>query len=75
MAMPDISFIPWVMEWVEVHENVTVEPPSVSLLSDNKAQEGNVFTIEPGLYFPGKGGIRIEDDILVTDDGYEVLTR
>ena len=60
---------------LEVHENVTVAPPSVNLLSDNKAQPGNVFTIEPGLYFPGRGGIRIEDDILVTDDGYEVLSR
>ena len=60
---------------LEVHENVTTDPESVSLLSDNTAKTGNVFTIEPGLYFPGKGGIRIEDDILVTDDGYEVLTR
>lgn len=60
---------------LEVHENVTTGPPSVSLLSDNAAKAGNVFTIEPGLYFPGRGGIRIEDDILVTDDGYQVLTR
>lgn len=60
---------------LDVHENVTVDPSSVSLLSDNTAKVGNIFTIEPGLYFPGKGGIRIEDDILVTEDGYEVLTR
>ncbi len=59
---------------LEVHENVTVNPPSVSLLSDNQAKVGNVFTVEPGLYFPGKGGVRIEDDILVTEDGYQVLT-
>ncbi len=60
---------------LEVHENCTTNPSSISLLSDNKAVPANVFTIEPGLYFPGRGGVRIEDDILVTDDGYEVLTR
>ena len=33
-----------------------------------------VFTIEPGIYKPGYGGIRIEDDILVTKKGYKILT-
>lgn len=37
-------------------------------------QPGAVFTIEPGIYLQGVGGVRIEDDVIVTGDGVEVLT-
>ena len=34
-----------------------------------------VYTIEPGIYVPNVAGVRIEDDVFVTDDGVEVLTK
>ena len=55
---------------IEVHEEPYVSPLSKSIL-----EEGNVITVEPGIYIPKLGGTRFEDDILVTKDGYEILSR
>jgi Xaa-Pro dipeptidase len=49
------------------------EPYPVSSESQVICQEGMIFSIEPGIYLPGVGGIRIEDLVLVTKDGVEVL--
>ncbi|MCK5807043.1 MAG: aminopeptidase P family protein [Mycoplasmataceae bacterium] len=49
------------------------ELPNVGPASDIVFEPGHILTVEPGIYIEGKGGIRWEDDILVTKDGHEVL--
>ena len=51
------------------------EPPDVSATSQAVAKPGMIFSIEPGIYLPGKFGVRIEDLVVVTEDGCEVLNH
>lgn len=51
------------------------EIPFLSHISKEKLKAGQAITVEPGIYIPGKFGIRIEDDVLVTKTGCKILTR
>jgi Xaa-Pro aminopeptidase len=54
---------------LEIHEQ-----PRLAPRQDRPLQTGMVVTVEPGIYLPGWGGVRIEDDVLVTRQGHEVLS-
>jgi Xaa-Pro aminopeptidase len=55
---------------VDVHENPTIRAGNSEVIL-----EGMIFTIEPGIYLPGEFGVRLEDTVLVTANGYENLSR
>jgi Xaa-Pro dipeptidase len=52
----------------------THEPPYIVEGNLDLLKPGMTFTVEPGIYLPGVGGVRIEDDVVVTEEGSETLT-
>ena len=54
---------------VDIHE-----PPYITATSETVLEEGMVFSIEPGIYLPGRFGLRLEEIVILREDGAEILS-
>ena len=54
---------------IDIHED-----PRAGMMSKDLLTAGQLITVEPGIYLPGVGGVRVENTVLITEDGYEPLT-
>ena len=55
---------------MEIHEG-----PNISKANNEPINVGNIITDEPGIYLAGLGGVRIEDDLLILEEGNRILTH
>jgi Xaa-Pro aminopeptidase len=56
-----------------VHENPPIGPPSYT--ENVPLEKGMIVAVEPGIYKPGVGGVRLEDNILITDEEPEIISK
>ena len=62
------------MAWATVSVSTSTSCPNFNR-SKNTIEVGSVITMEPGVYLPGVGGVRLEDTGVVTENGYEPFTK
>ena len=73
-AIKDTEYLPYNYTGIGHGVGLFVhELPNIGLNCENILQENSIMTVEPGLYIPGWGGVRLEDQGIITKDGYENL--